>query len=240
MTIITERKETVLKWQEELAGSSPEEVLEWALKIFDTGRIMQSSSLGLEDMVITDMVRRISPDCGVFTLDTGRLFQESYDLLEEARLKWKTPIQVLFPESGAVEALVGEKGPNSFYYSLENRKECCRIRKIEPLKRALSGLDAWICGLRRDQSVTRGTVDLVEWDEAFGLVKINPLAFWSEEQCREYVREHSVPVHALHRKGFPSIGCAPCTRAVRDGEDIRSGRWWWENPESKECGLHKK
>jgi phosphoadenosine phosphosulfate reductase len=233
-------KDKILGWQKELAGSGPQEVLEWALNNFHTDKIVQSSSLGLEDMVITDMIRKISMECDIFTLDTGRLFQESYDLLEEARLKWKKPFTVYFPEKNAVEELLGTKGPNSFYYSLENRKECCRIRKIEPLKRALNGLDAWICGLRRDQSVTRGTVDLIEWDEAFGLIKINPLAHWSEEQCRDYIKENSVPIHSLHKKGFPSIGCAPCTRAVKEGDDIRSGRWWWENPESKECGLHKK
>ena len=233
-------REMISEWQEKLAGSSPQEVLDWALETFENGKIMQSTSLGLEDMVITHMLRQKSEDFGVFTLDTGRLFQESYDLLEEARLKWKTPVRVLFPDRDAVENLVGAKGPNSFYYSLENRKECCRIRKIEPLKRALSGLDAWICGLRREQSVTRESVALVEWDEAFGLVKINPLALWSEEECRDYAGKHSVPVHALHKKGFPSIGCAPCTRAVEKGEDLRSGRWWWENPGSKECGLHRK
>lgn len=233
-------KDRVLGWQKELSGSGPQEILEWALKTFDNGKISQSSSLGLEDMVISDMIRKISDSCDIFTLDTGRLFQESYDLLEEARLKWKKPFTVYFPDNGAVEELLGSKGPNSFYYSLENRKECCRIRKIDPLRRALRDLDAWICGLRRDQSVTRAAVEAVEWDEAFGLIKINPLAYWSEEQCRDYVSENSVPVHSLHKKGFPSIGCAPCTRAVAEGDDIRSGRWWWENPESKECGLHRK
>jgi phosphoadenosine phosphosulfate reductase len=219
---------------------TPQEILEWAVRSFGADKLVQSSSLGLEDMVISDMLRKISSEVEIFTLDTGRLFQESYDLLEEARLRWKIPFRVYCPDARAVEELLEAKGPNSFYYSLENRKECCRIRKIEPLKRALAGRSAWICGLRRDQSVTRNTVEKAEWDGTFGLVKINPLAEWSEDDCKEYITTSSVPVHALHKKGFPSIGCAPCTRAVREGEDIRAGRWWWENPVSKECGIHKR
>ena len=226
--------------QKETAQMPPQVILEWATRTFGADKLVQSSSLGLEDMIISDMLREISSEVEIFTLDTGRLFQESYDLLEEARLKWKTPFRVYCPDTRAVEELMEARGPNSFYYSLENRKECCRIRKIEPLKRALHGRAAWICGLRRDQSVTRQTVEPVEWDDAFGLVKINPLANWSEKDCLSYVKQNSVPVHALHKKGFPSIGCAPCTRAVKAGEDIRAGRWWWENPESKECGLHKR
>ncbi len=226
--------------QKETAAMGPRKILGWAIETFGTDKLVQSSSLGLEDMAISDMLRRLSSEVEIFTLDTGRLFQESYDLLEEARLKWNTPFRVYCPDPRAVEELMEAKGPNSFYYSLENRRECCRIRKIGPLKRALDGRDAWICGLRRDQSLTRQTVETVEWDEAFGLVKINPLAGWSEADCLDYVKQNSVPVHALHRKGFPSIGCAPCTRAVKEGEDIRAGRWWWENPESRECGLHKK
>ena len=233
-------KNRVARWCQELAGASSQEVLAWAYKTFDLSGIALSSSLGLEDMVLTDMLMKLDPEFPVFTLDTGRLFQETYDLMEEVRLKWKLSMKVLFPDRAAVEALVREKGPNSFYYSLENRKECCRIRKIDPLKRELSTLDAWICGLRKEQSVTRTAVRKVEWDEAFGLVKLNPLADWSEQQCRDYVKDNHVPVHALHKKGFPSIGCAPCTRAVKPDEGIRDGRWWWENPESRECGLHRK
>ncbi len=234
------RQEEIARYQQELAGASPKEILEWACGHFEAGKIALSNSLGLEDMVLTDMLMKIDRNFPVFTLDTGRLFQETYNLIEEARIKWKLSMKVLFPERGDVESLVVEKGPNSFYYSLENRKECCRIRKIEPLKRELENLDGWITGLRREQSVTRTEVQPVEWDNAFGLVKINPLADWTGQQCRDYVKENHVPVHALHKKGFPSIGCAPCTRAVKPGEDIRAGRWWWENPESKECGLHKK
>ena len=233
-------EEEILHVQKDLAGASPQEVLAWAYDKFDLSRIALSNSLGLEDMVLTDMLMKIDRNFPVFTLDTGRLFQETYDLIEQARIKWKLSMKVLFPEREAVEALMAEKGPNSFYYSLENRKECCRIRKIEPLKKELSTLDAWITGLRREQSVTRNEVLCVEWDDAFGLLKINPLVDWSEKHCWDYVKEHHVPVHSLHKKGFPSIGCAPCTRAVKPGEDIRAGRWWWENPESKECGLHRK
>lgn len=232
-------KDQVSTYQKELEGASPQEILAWAYGNFDLSKIALSSSLGLEDMVLTDMLMKLDPVFPVFTLDTGRLFQETYNLIEEARIKWKLSMKVLFPERDVLEALIAEKGPNSFYYSLENRKECCRIRKIEPLKRELSTLDAWITGLRREQSVTRTAVKPVEWDEGFGLVKINPLADWSEHLCWTYAKENHVPVHSLHRKGFPSIGCAPCTRAVKEGEHIRSGRWWWENPENKECGLHK-
>ena len=226
--------------QEKTEGMTPHQIIEWAIETFGTDKLVQSSSLGLEDMVISDMLRTLSSEVEIFTLDTGRLFQESYDLLEQARLKWKTPFRVYCPDARAVEGLMEAKGPNSFYYSLENRKECCRIRKIEPLRRALSGRGAWICGLRRDQSVTRQGVQAVEWDDTFGLLKINPLVDWSEKDCKNYISKSSVPVHALHKKGYPSIGCAPCTRAVAEGEDIRAGRWWWENPESKECGLHRK
>ena len=233
-------KDLVSSYQGELKGASPQGILTWAYKTFDLSKMALSNSLGLEDMVLTDMLMKLDPAFPVFTLDTGRLFQETYNLIEEAKLRWKLSMKVLFPDRAAVETLVLEKGPNSFYYSLENRKECCRIRKIEPLKRELSGLDAWITGLRREQAVTRSEVQPVEWDEAFGLVKLNPLAGWSEQDCQEYARKNHVPVHALHKKGFPSIGCAPCTRAVKAGEDIRSGRWWWENPDSKECGLHRK
>jgi len=233
-------KENVAEWQKKLAGASPQEILAWAAEEFPSGKAAQSSSLGLEDMVITDMLMKLSSRFPVFTLDTGRLFQETYNLVEETRNRWKLSMKVLFPDREALESLLAEKGPNSFYHSLENRKECCRIRKIDPLRRELANRDAWICGLRREQSVTRTGVEKVEWDDAFGLVKINPLADWSEEECWQYVKDNHVPVHSLHRKGFPSIGCAPCTRAVKPGEDIRSGRWWWENPDSKECGLHKK
>jgi phosphoadenosine phosphosulfate reductase len=223
----------------ELDGKSPQEVLTHCLKQFG-GKIALSSSLGLEDQVLTEMVLRINPNTTIFTLDTGRLFPETYDLIDRTNAKYNVKIRVYFPNSDDVENMVNQKGINLFYHSIENRKECCGVRKIKPLKRAFAGLDAWICGLRRDQSVTRADMQTVEWDEGNGLIKINPLISWSEQDVWDYIDKNNIPFNPLHKKGFPSIGCLPCTRAIEPGEDIRAGRWWWENPETKECGLHKK
>lgn len=223
---------------EDLLGATAEETLEWVFRHFASDRVALASSMGAEDQVLTDMAVRIRPDLRVFTLDTGRLFPETYDLIEETRRKYGIPIEIQFPDSNDVETMVRDEGPNLFYRSIENRKRCCFVRKVKPLRRVLSGLDAWICGLRRDQSVTRTEVRPVEWDEQNGLHKINPLAEWSERDVWDYIRRHDVPYNALHDRGFPSIGCQPCTRAVKPGEDPRSGRWWWESPEHKECGLH--
>ena len=223
----------------ELENKTPQEILRFCLERFK-GSIALSSSLGLEDQVLTDMVVKIDASTTIFTLDTGRLFPETYDLIDRTCSKYNVKIRIYFPNHEDVEEMVNEKGINLFYHSVENRKECCRIRKLVPLKRAFQGLDAWICGLRRDQSVTRKDMQTVEWDETNGLIKINPLINWSEQDAWDYVNEHSVPVNPLHKKGYPSIGCLPCTRAIEPGEDVRAGRWWWENPETKECGLHKK
>jgi len=176
----------------------------------------------------------------IFTLDTGRLFQETYDLLDITRRKYNLPIEISFPDAMDVEEMVNTRGINLFYDSIENRKLCCFIRKTEPLARALQGMDAWICGLRRDQSVTRQQVKIVEWDSIQKKIKVNPLANWSQEEVWRYIHDHKIPYNTLHDKGFPSIGCLPCTRAVLPGEDIRAGRWWWESPENRECGLHQK
>lgn len=222
-----------------LAGKSAQEVINYCINHFGK-KIALSSSLGIEDQVLTDMVVKIDPTTKIFTLDTGRLFPETYDLLERTNSKYKINISVYFPDRHAVEEMVNKKGINLFYYSIENRKECCGVRKIQPLKRAFEGLDAWICGLRREQSVTRTDMQVVEWDQNNGLIKINPLINWSEDEVWEYARANKVPYNVLHDKGFPSIGCQPCTRAIEPGEDVRAGRWWWENPESKECGLHKR
>lgn len=222
-----------------LEGASPQEVLTQVLQKFGD-KIALSSSLGAEDQVLTDMLMKINPQARIFTLDTGRLFPETYDLIDRTSRKYKTKIEVFFPEHQKVEKMVNEKGINLFYESVENRKFCCHLRKIEPLQRAFAKLDAWICGLRAGQAVTRKDIALVEWDENNGLVKVNPLASWSEEQVWAYIHEHKVPYNVLHDKGFPSIGCQPCTRAVQPGEDVRAGRWWWENPDTKECGLHKR
>ena len=173
----------------------------------------------------------------MFTLDTGRLFQETYDVLSSTTNKYKKQIKIYFPDTAAVEQLVTEKGPNSFYKSVENRKECCGIRKIQPLKRALKEVSVWVTGLRASQSDNRQSMHILEWDEGFGLIKFNPLIHWSLEEVEAYLKEYNVPQNALHKQGFVSIGCAPCTRAIMEGEDIRAGRWWWELSH-KECGLH--
>jgi len=202
-------------------------------------RVVFATSLGEEDQVITDMIARTAPDIGIFTLDTGRLFQETYDLLAKTQKKYKDlKFKVYYPDTKKVEEMVSSKGINLFYDSIENRKACCHLRKVEPLQRALSGAEAWIVGLRRQQAVTRANMQVIEWDEANGIIKINPLVDWSLEDVRGYVKEHGVDVNPLHAAGFVSIGCAPCTRAIKPGEDIRAGRWWWELPEQKECGLH--
>ncbi len=197
-----------------------------------------ASSFGDEDQVIAHMMRQLSSDCQIFTLDTGRLPQETYDLIEKTRKEYGIQIEMVSPDSTLLDEITTNHGPNLFYDSVDFRKLCCHVRKVEPLKRKLSQLDVWICGLRREQSVTRGDLDVIEWDEANGLIKINPLADWTTEQVWEYIHKYNVPYNKLHDEGFPSIGCAPCTRAIKDGEDIRAGRWWWELPEHKECGLH--
>lgn len=217
----------------------PEELLEYFLAEYK-GRIALSSSLGAEDQVLTDMVVKIDPTTRIFTLDTGRMFSETYDVLDATNKKYDIKMEVFFPDYKQVEKMVNEKGINLFYESIENRKRCCHIRKIEPLKRAFKGLDVWICGLRKDQSVTRFFTKAVEWDEGSGLIKINPLINWREKDVWEYIKGNDIPYNKLHDQGFPSIGCQPCTRAVKPGEDIRAGRWWWEQPEQKECGLHVK
>ena len=197
-----------------------------------------ASSLGLEDMVLLDLIAGASLPIGIFTLDTGRLPQETYDLLQLARARYRVPIAVLAPAAADVEAYVAANGPNGFYESVALRQQCCHLRKVKPLKRALAGKRAWITGLRRAQSAGRRAVAFQEWDAANQLQKFNPLADWSDDDVQAYIRAHDVPVNALHAKGYPSIGCAPCTRAVAFGEDARAGRWWWENPEFNECGLH--
>lgn len=203
-------------------------------------RVALSSSFGAEDMVLIDMLMRVNPKARIVTLDTGRLPQETYNVMDATRQKYGAVIEVFFPRAEAVEAMVAEHGLNLFYHSIDNRKLCCGVRKTEPLRRALSGLDAWMTGLRRDQSVTRTAVRKIEWDEANALIKINPLADWTLDDVWKYIRENNVPYNALHDRGYPSIGCAPCTRAIQPGEDQRAGRWWWEHPETKECGLHVK
>lgn len=202
------------------------------------GRVAFASSFGAEDMVVTDVVFSAKLPIAIFTLDTGRLPDATLDLLLRTRNHYGAEIEVFRPDDDAVAKYVAEHGANAFYESVDLRKSCCGIRKVEPLRRALAGRDAWITGLRRAQSVTRADLPAREFDAAHGLVKFNPLADWSEGDVWAYIRGRGVPYNALHDRGYPSIGCDPCTRAIRPGEDIRAGRWWWENRDSKECGLH--
>jgi phosphoadenosine phosphosulfate reductase len=197
-----------------------------------------ASSLAAEDMVLTDLILRAKLPIRVFTLETGRLHAETVGMIDRIRETYAVELALYKPEAAAVDAYVAANGLNAFYDSIDMRKECCRIRKVEPLKRALAGNKAWITGQRRAQSTTRSELAVQEDDTAHGLQKFNPLADWSEDDVWHYLRSHQVPYNPLHEQGYPSIGCEPCTRAIQPGEDIRAGRWWWESPDSKECGLH--
>jgi len=202
------------------------------------GKIAFSSSFGQEDQVIADIIFKNNIPISVFTLDTGRMFEETYKVWNKTNEKYNQKIIPYYPESREVEKMVSEKGIYSFYESIENRKECCNIRKVYPLKRALKDVDLWITGLRAEQSVTRIELALLEQNESFNTIKYNPLTSWSLEKVLDYLKENKVPYNSLHDKGFISIGCSPCTRAIKEDEDVRAGRWWWENKDSKECGLH--
>ena len=222
----------------ELEGKDPETVLRRAWETFGDGLVF-ATSLAAEDQVITDIIVRNGWPIPFVTLDTGRLFPETYEVLAETERRYGIKVKVFFPDRGLVEAMVAEQGINLFRESVAARKRCCFVRKIEPLRRALAPYKAWLCGLRREQSVTRAGVQVVEDDAANGLVKVNPLAAWSEQDVWGYIAARQVPYNPLHDRGFPSIGCACCTRAVTRTEDVRAGRWWWEAPEHKECGLHR-
>ena len=197
-----------------------------------------ASSLAAEDMVLTDLILRAKLPIRIFTLETGRLHKETLGMLDRIREVYGYEVEAFRPDTAAVDAYVQQNGLNAFYESVEMRKECCRIRKVDPLNRALAGQRAWITGQRRAQSATRTDLNVQEDDAAHGMAKFNPLADWSEEDVWHYIRSNNVPYNPLHDRGYPSIGCEPCTRAIQPGEDVRAGRWWWENPESKECGLH--
>lgn len=222
----------------ELAGKEPSEVIRHVWEQFGK-RAAFATSLGAEDQVITAMIAAVDLRFPIFTLDTGRMFQETYDLFDVTVNRYKVPIQVYFPDSRKVEEMVSSKGINLFYESIENRKLCCNIRKVEPLRRALENRDLWLSGLRREQTLTRQDGRLIEWDELNRKIKVNPLIGWTQEEVWQFIRRENVPYNPLHDKGYPSIGCLPCTRAVQPGEDFRAGRWWWEQPEQRECGLHK-
>ena len=202
------------------------------------GKVVFSTSFGWEDQVISHIIFKNNLPIKVFTLETGRLFPETYYVWNRTLEMYGKQIHAYYPNTQAVENMISTKGPNSFYESVENRKECCGIRKVEPLKRALAGNSVWITGIRADQSMNREHMDNVEWDEGNQLLKYHPIFNWTLEQVKEFIRANNIPYNPLHDKGFPSIGCAPCTRAVSDGEDFRAGRWWWEDQSKKECGLH--
>ena len=202
-------------------------------------KVVFSTSFGQEDQVITALIATNELPIKIFTLDTGRLFQETYDVFHKTLKKYKVNIQTLYPETSQVENLLNTKGPNSFYESVENRKECCFIRKVVPLKKGLAGNKVWITGLRAEQSENRYDLALFEYDAHFDIIKFNPLLKWTLAEVQKYIDDNNVPQNSLHKKGFISIGCAPCTRAIVEGEDIRAGRWSWESSH-KECGLHQK
>jgi phosphoadenosine phosphosulfate reductase len=219
------------------AGLTPVEALTKLANLFP-GKVIFSTSFGWEDQVISHMIFANKLSIKVFTLETGRLFPETYYVWNRTLEMYDANIHAYYPQAAAVEQMVSSKGPSSFYESVENRKECCGIRKLEPLKRALAGNDVWITGIRADQSANREDMHNVEWDEGNNLVKFHPIFEWSLDEVKEYIKVNNVPYNPLHDKGFPSIGCAPCTRAVQPGEDFRAGRWWWEDQSKKECGLH--
>jgi phosphoadenosine phosphosulfate reductase len=222
-----------------ISGKKPDQMLNELAAAF-SGKIVFTTSFGIEDQVIAHLIFENDIPVRVATLDTGRLFPETYKVFSEMIKKYGKTIEVYFPDHSQVEKMVTEKGPLSFYHSKENRMECCRIRKLGPLNRALEGTGCWISGIRKEQSENRGLLDQIEWDESRKLYKFYPLFEWTYKDLADFVSENQVPVNILHSRGFVSIGCEPCTRAIREGEDFRAGRWWWESGSEKECGLHLK
>jgi phosphoadenosine phosphosulfate reductase len=230
---------TIKELKNQLNGLSIEEQLNILISVFPE-KIIFTTSLGIEDQVITHKIFKNNLNIKVATLDTGRLFPQTYDVLSNTIIRYNKKIEVYFPEFEYVEKMVTEKGPLSFYKSVENRKECCRIRKVVPLNRAMKGMECWISGLRADQSDDRNKLDWIEYDTDKKFFKFYPLFNWSFDDVRNFVKENNIPYNTLHDKGYVSIGCEPCTKAVKPGEDFRAGRWWWENDGPKECGLHSK
>jgi len=224
--------------KQEIEGLQPVEALTLLAAKFP-GEIVFSTSFGWEDQVITHMIFTNNLAIKIFTLETGRLFPETYYVWNRTMEMYGKPIHAFYPNNELLEQMVNAKGPSSFYESVENRKECCGIRKVEPLNRALAGNKCWVTGIRAEQSVDRQFMGNLEWDEQHNLIKFHPIFGWTLEQVKEYIRLHNVPYNTLHDRGFPSIGCQPCTRAVQPGEDFRAGRWWWEDQSKKECGLHE-
>ncbi|OJW78411.1 phosphoadenylyl-sulfate reductase [Spirosoma sp. 48-14] len=228
---------TLESLSERLLGLSNVEAIRTLAELFP-GQIVFSTSLGYEDQVITDLIASNDIPVRIFTLDTGRMFSETYSVWKKTNDRYGINIETYYPQADAVEKLMTGKGPYSMYESVENRKECCGIRKVEPLNRALKGQKIWITGIRAEQSANRQDMTQLEWDEAHQLFKFHPLMDWTFDQVKQYVKEHNVPYNPLHDRGFVSIGCQPCTRAIQEGEDFRAGRWWWEDNSKKECGLH--
>lgn len=222
----------------EYKDKSPFEIIKYVYDKIGASRVVLASSLSIEDQLLTDILLKIDSKARIFFIDTGRHFQSTYDLMERTMRRYHFNYEVYTPESQDLEPLIREYGPNLFYQSVDLRKKCCKIRKVKPLKRVLATVDGWICGLRREQSVTRENINIFEWDYVHSIYKINPIAFWTEDMVWEYIKKENIPYNSLYDKGFRSIGCQPCTRAVKPGEDVRSGRWWWEDPDKKECGLH--
>ncbi len=218
---------------------TPQDAIKWALDNLNS-RVAMASSFGAEDSVLIDMLAKINPKARIFTLDTGRIYEETYQVMDELSKKYNISFEVMFPDTKEVEEMVSTKGINLFYESVENRHLCCGIRKVHPLKKMLSNLDGWITGIRSEQTSVRNVSGMLEIDENFGgIVKINPLIEWKWDQVLDYLKQNNVPYHKLIDSGYPSIGCAPCTRAIKPGEDLRAGRWWWESQKEKECGLHQ-
>lgn len=230
-------KELVPELQLRFNNKEPYEVLSYFLNTYQD-KIALASSMGAEDQVLTDLVLKMNPKSRIFTIDTGRLHQETYALITKTMQYYQMNFEIYCPQTSALEEMESKFGPDLFYQSIESRKRCCQNRKVEPLQRALKDLSVWITGLRREQGVTRTNIDIVEWDHSNHLIKINPLAQWTTAEIWQTIYKSNIPYNPLHDKGFPSIGCAPCTRAVQFGEGQRAGRWWWEEPEHKECGLH--
>lgn len=231
--------ETLASLNAAIEGKSEIESLAILADLFP-GEVVFSTSLGYEDQVISDLILKNNINIGIFTLDTGRLFAETYMTLQKTNNRYDTKVKVYYPQTEAVEQMVSTKGPLSFYESIENRKECCFIRKVEPLNRALKGAKIWVTGIRAEQSGNRHDMPRLEWDEGHQLVKFHPILDWTFDEVKQYVKSNGLPYNPLHDKGFVSIGCAPCTRAIQEGEDFRAGRWWWEDESKKECGLHAK
>ena len=227
----------LIEIKKQLIGLGPVEQLGVLANLFP-GKVVFSTSFGWEDQVVTHLIFANNLPIKVFTLETGRLFPETYYVWNRTLEIYRKPIEAYFPQNELLQDMVNAKGPNSFYESVENRKECCYIRKIEPLKRALAGNEIWVTGIRAEQSPNREHMDHIEWDEGNQLIKFHPIFNWSLDEVKAYIKQHHIVYNTLHDKGFPSIGCMPCTRAVREGEDFRAGRWWWEDQSKKECGLH--